>query len=98
MKEGDRRPSVIRKTDNAEYTNELLVQFLIDNDCTNIDTALLEEMKNKANVLKEHPYKISEQEKHGETYYITYVKDETKRNKRRQISTKYMKPIKQRTL
>ena len=88
MKEGDRRPSVIRKTDNAEYTNELLVQFLIDNDCTNIDTALLEEMKNKANVLKEHPYKISEQEKHGETYYITYVKDETKRNKRRQISAK----------
>ena len=95
MKEGDRRPSVIRKTDNAEYTNELLVQFLIDNDCTNIDTALLEEMKNKANVLKEHPYKISEQEKHGETYYITYVKDETKRNKRRQISAKTKAVIRQ---
>lgn len=90
MKEGVGRPSVIRKTDNAEYTCEQqqLVQFLIDNDYTNIDTALLEEMRNKANVLKEHPYKISKQKKHGETYYITYVKDETKRNNRRQISAK----------
>ena len=93
MKEGDRRPSVINKTNNAEYTNELLVQFLIDNDCTNIDTALLKEMMTKAKVIKQHPFAISTQQRHGDTYYYTYVTDKTKRNNRRQISAKNQKDL-----
>lgn len=47
----------------------------------------LEEM-NKKNVIENHPYEISETKKHGETYYLTYVFDETKKNHRRQISAK----------
>lgn len=46
------------------------------------------EQMNKKNVIENHPYEISKIIRHGEEYYLTYVFDETKKNKRRQISAK----------
>lgn len=52
------------------------------------DVAVVKEAMNRDKVLKNHPYKIVEVEKHNETYYLTYVYDETKKNHRRQITAK----------
>lgn len=41
------------------------------------------EQMNKKNVIENHPYEISKIIRHGEEYYLTYVFDETKKNKRR---------------
>ena len=59
--------------------------IVIDNES---DVAVVKEAMNKDKVLKSHPYKIVEVQKHNETYYLTYVYDETKKNHRRQITAK----------
>lgn len=69
-----------------------LLQFAQKRDKLNIDNEeavadLVNEMK-KSKVIEQHPFKISEIQKHGETYFITYVTDETKPKNRRQISAK----------
>ena len=83
---------------NENLTSTLkLLKFVAEN--TNIelnnenDVAEAIEQMNKNDVLKAHPYKISETVKHNETYYLTYVYDETKKNHRRQISAKSKKDL-----
>ena len=69
-----------------------LLQFLTINDNIIGDEekaiADLVQQMNKRKIISNHPFKISEQIKHGEVYYLTYVKDETKSNHRRQITAK----------
>ena len=62
-------------------------EFKIDADNESDIADLLKEMKKKQ-IIENHPYAISECEKHGESYYLTYVYDGTKKNHRRQISAK----------
>lgn len=57
----------------------------LDNESDVAD--LLKEM-NKKQVIENHPYKISEMQKHGEVYFLSYLYDETKKNNRRQITAK----------
>lgn len=69
-----------------------LLQFAQKRAKLNIDNEkavadLVDEMK-KSKVIEQHPFKISEMQKHGEPYFITYVTDETKPKNRRQISAK----------
>ena len=77
--------------DYMKVSTELL-QFIKESDSINLNNEngladWLEQM-NKKSVIEKHPYKITEMIKHGETYYLTYVYDETKNNKRRQITAK----------
>ena len=65
----------IKENPNIDFNNE--------NDVAD----WLEQM-NKAKVIANHPYKITEIVKHSETYYLTYLYDETKQNHRRQITAK----------
>ena len=69
-----------------------LLQFIKENPNINLnnenDVADWLEQMNIAKVIANHPYKISQTVKHGETYYLTYLYDETKSNHRRQISAK----------
>lgn len=46
---------------------------------------VLEQMK-KNDIIKKHPFEIYTIERHGKTYYVTYVYDSNKKNHRRQIS------------
>ena len=77
--------------DYMKVSTELL-QFIKENDSINLnnerDVADWLEQMNKKNVIEKHPYKITEMMKHGETYYLTYLYDETKSNNRRQITAK----------
>ena len=77
--------------DYMKVSTELL-QFIKESDSINLNNEngladWLEQM-NKKSVIEKHPYKITEMIKHGETYYLTYVYDDTKNNKRRQITAK----------
>ena len=77
----------------------------INADEKNKVAELLEQM-NKKQVIENHPYKIRTMQRNGTTYFITYVYDETKKDKRKQISAKtrenldnkIYKEYKQRTL
>lgn len=76
-------------------TNKIILDLLnyakdrdkLDLDSEKAVSELIEEMK-KSKVIEQHPFSISEIEKHGEKYYITYLVDETKKNNRRQITSK----------
>lgn len=46
---------------------------------------LLEQM-NKKQVIENHPYEIYTSQKNGKMYYLTYLYDETKKDKRKRIS------------
>ena len=59
----------------------------INADEKNKVAELLEQM-NKKQVIENHPYKIRTIQRNGTTYFITYVYDETKKDKRKQISAK----------
>ena len=59
----------------------------INADEKNKVAELLEQM-NKKQVIENHPYKIRTLQRNGTTYFITYVYDETKKDKRKQISAK----------
>ena len=59
----------------------------INADEKNKVAELLEQM-NKKQVIENHPYKIRTMQRNGTTYFITYVYDETKKDKRKQISAK----------
>ena len=69
-----------------------LLQFIKENSNINLsnenDVADWLEQMNKAKVIANHPYKITEMVKHNETYFLTYLYDETKKNHRRQITAK----------
>jgi len=67
---------------------EVIMSFDIERD-----TADLLDVMKKQQIIQNHPYKISECQKHGETYYLTYVHDETKKNHRRQITAKSLSDI-----
>lgn len=77
----------------------------INADEKNKVAELLEQM-NKKQVIENHPYQIYTTNRNGSTYFVTYVYDETKKDKRKQISAKtrehldnkIYKEYKQRTL
>ncbi len=75
-----------------------MLQMIQNNDTINLDDnvneiANLINAMQKKQIINKHPYAISECKKHGETYFLTYVYDETKKNHRRQIVAKTKKDI-----
>ena len=52
------------------------------------EVADLIEIMTRKQVLENHPYEIYSTTRNGQTYFVTYVYDETKKDNRRQISAK----------
>jgi len=68
-----------------------LAKFLANNDCTlsNIDVAELEEAMKRQEIINNHPHKIWQR---GDVW-LTYITDETRKEKRRQISAKTLENL-----
>lgn len=90
MKKNDKRiTNEVRGT--KEFKAEEILKYLEDSgkvDLSDVQDAI--EMKERQEVLKRHPYKIT-QGKDG--YWRTYLKDDTKKDGRRQIKKKNQKNI-----